>query len=231
MIRSNICPWAADQRTKTQICDMLRGWFLLKIRWQWLWVLFVQMQFYFDVDVHFNRRLWSQGWLAVTANKLAPSVSLLAGRILHEQCVSMQTEAASGLTPCCLCVCKGKRREQKDGCGLIHCVLVCRCKFVFILTLYQWVEALTNQKHAFPSMQPSRHSYGNNKIKNNNSNQRNLHSNVKDYKVHFNYSFILFIIHWDFKPTQYGLIFCTAIPQQPLMRTLEPDKAGAKHSV
>lgn len=37
------------------------------------------------------------------------------------------------------------------------------------------------------------------------------------------------IIHWDFKPTQYGLICRINIPHQPLMRNFGPGEASAKH--
>ena len=82
-----------------------------------------------------------------------------------------------------VCVCMGERREQWDGWSLICCVLVHGGKFVLISTICQFVEATTKTKRMFPPMLPSKKSHRNNNIKNNNSNQRNLHSNVKDYKV------------------------------------------------
>lgn len=120
----------------------------------------------------------------MTANKLAPSVPLLARRIQHKQCASMQTVAAGG-RHLAVCVCEGN--TETDAASFVV-FSACGCKRVVIFTASQSVEARAERKHAFPRIQPSRLSYGNNKIKNNNSNQRNLHSNVKEYKVHFNYS-------------------------------------------
>lgn len=52
--------------------------------------LFLQMQFCFDVEVHFNRLLWSQVWLALTADWHPLSLSVLAHKIRPEQSISPQ---------------------------------------------------------------------------------------------------------------------------------------------
>lgn len=128
--------------------------------------LFLQMQFYFDVDIHFNRLLWSQGWLAVTADWHPLFLSW------HTKFGINSVSLQSGQTPCCVHL-QGK---------------TIRCKFVLISIVFQSVEAMTNKYHALPAVQPLRHSNRNNKIKNNNSNQRKPRSNLKDNKVYLNYS-------------------------------------------
>lgn len=182
MIRSNVCPRAANQRTKTRVGDTLREWCLPKGCWQSPWVVFITAALLvLCVEVHSNWLLWSQGWLAVTANTLAPSASLLARPVRHERRVSMQTLAVSELTPCGVCR-QGKRREQRDWCSLI---CMCECKYSLS---FSWLQLWPTRSTRFPPRRLRGIRTEITRLNNTTAIRRTSTLMWKDYKVHFNYS-------------------------------------------
>lgn len=131
-IKSSICPWASVQRTKLESLSYSEG----NSCWQSAGNdhEFLQMLFYFHVEVLFHRLLWSQGWLAATAD-------------WHPQFLSWHMKFGTSSVFHCrvdwhLAVCM-------FTCEQCCTIFMCRYNFVLISIVFQLVEAMADKKTRF----------------------------------------------------------------------------------